>query len=75
MTVFTFPMRSSIAASLQHYLVADLKRRLVLHHRRGEGTAIPTEIVREGSLMLDPPGLTLALSDIFGDRHLDAQPA
>jgi Uma2 family endonuclease len=53
--------------SLQHYLVLDLKRRLVLHHRRGEGSSIPTIIVREGSLALDPPELTLALADLFAD--------
>ncbi len=53
--------------SLQHYLVLDLKRRIVLHHKRGEGSAIPTVIVREGSIALEPPGLTLALSDLFVD--------
>jgi Uma2 family endonuclease len=53
--------------SLQHYLVLDLKRRLVLHHRRGEAGAIPTVIVREGSLSLDPPGLVLAFGDLFAD--------
>ncbi len=34
--------------------------RLVLHHKRGEGGAIPTVIVHEGSVSLDPPGLALA---------------
>jgi Uma2 family endonuclease len=51
--------------SLQHYLVLDLKRRLLLHHRRGEGGAIPTVILREGSVLLDPPGLTVDLPDMF----------
>ncbi len=41
--------------------------RLVLHHRRGEGGAIPTVIVHEGTVSLDPPGLVLALSDLFAD--------
>jgi Uma2 family endonuclease len=53
--------------SLQHYLVLDLKRRLVLHHRRGEAGAIPTVIIREGTLALDLPGLTLALAELFVD--------
>jgi len=44
-----------------------MKRRLVLHHKRGEGGAIPSQIVREGALVLDPPGLTLTLSDLFAD--------
>ncbi len=53
--------------SLHHYLVLDLKRRIVLHHKRGEGGAIPTAILREGSVLLDPPGLTLEWRDLFAD--------
>ncbi len=53
--------------SLQHYLVIDLKRRLVLYHKRGEGGAIPTEILREASIALEPPGLSIALAGLFGD--------
>lgn len=53
--------------SLQHYLVIDLKRRLLLHHKRGEGNAIPTVIIREGSINLEPLGFTLALSDFFAE--------
>ncbi len=50
--------------SLIHYLVVDLARRLVLHYRR-EGETISVAIAREGGITLDPPGLALALADIF----------
>ncbi len=55
-----------LVPSIRHYLIVDLKRRVVLHHRRGEGDAIPTAIVREGEIRLDPPGLTVAFADLFG---------
>jgi Uma2 family endonuclease len=51
--------------SLQHYLIVDGKNRLIVHHRRvGERTA-ETTIVREGTITLDPPGLVIALDDVF----------
>ncbi len=52
-------------ASIQHYLVVDLDRRLVLHHRRGEAGTIVTAIVNKGALRLDPPGIEIELSGIF----------
>lgn len=51
--------------SLAHYLIVDLGRRLVLHYRRGAEGPITVSIVREGAITLDPPGLTIELSDIF----------
>jgi len=51
--------------SVVHYLVIDPERNLVIHHRRGEGDLLATRIAGEGELRLDPPGLTLRLTDIF----------
>ena len=51
--------------SLVHYVVVALGQRAVLHYRReAEGTFL-LEIVTEGSIRLDPPGLDLALKDFF----------
>jgi len=50
--------------SVAHYLIVNLTRRLVLHHAR-TGDAILTRIVTEGRITLDPPGLEIAVSDIF----------
>ncbi len=52
-------------ASIQHYLIADLDRRLVLHHKRGDAGTIVTAIVKEGALRLDPPGIEVSLDGIF----------
>jgi Uma2 family endonuclease len=54
------------AGSIRHYAVVDLADRIVFHHRRGENGLILTAILREGDLVLDPPGLTIPLSDMFG---------
>jgi Uma2 family endonuclease len=51
--------------SVIHYLAIDPERSLVIHHRRGEGDLLMTRIAADGEVRLDPPGLTLALTDIF----------
>lgn len=51
--------------TLVHYLVVDLGRRAVPHYRRDEADAFLLRIVTEGSIRLDPPGLDLALKDVF----------
>ena len=51
--------------SLNHYLVIDPDRRLLIHHKRGLGDAIETRIVSAPSLRLDPPGLDLDLAEVL----------
>lgn len=51
--------------SLRHYLVVNADGRTVLHHRRDDSGAIGVEIVREGALALEPPGLAIRLDDLF----------
>jgi Uma2 family endonuclease len=50
---------------IQHYLIVDLDRRLVLHHKRGDAGTIITAIVKEGALQLNPPGIEIALDGVF----------
>lgn len=52
--------------SVAHYLIVSPDERLIFHHARGEGGAILTRIVREGRIALDPPGLEIAVEDIYG---------
>jgi Uma2 family endonuclease len=52
--------------SVAHYLIVDPDKPLVIHHARGPGDAILTRIVRSGTIPLDPPGLDLPLSEIYG---------
>lgn len=51
--------------SLVHYLITDRDDRLVVHHRRGEDGSIATRVLEHGEFVLDPPGLTLRLNDLF----------
>ena len=50
--------------SVRHYLIANVKARVVVHHERDGGGAIATRIIHDGRLRLDPPGIEL--TDIFG---------
>jgi len=50
--------------SVRHYLIANVKTRVVVHHERDGGGAIATRIIHDGRLRLDPPGIEL--TDIFG---------
>jgi Uma2 family endonuclease len=48
-----------------HYLVIDPDNRLAIHHRRVSDIEIATRIVTVGELHFDPPGLTIAVADLF----------
>jgi Uma2 family endonuclease len=52
--------------SVVHYLIVDPSEPLIIHHARGRDDLIATRIVREGAITLDPPGLVLNLSDVYG---------
>jgi Uma2 family endonuclease len=52
-------------ASVSHYLIVDIEKRLILHHARGEGDLLTTRIVRDGALALDPPGIGLDFDACF----------
>ena len=52
--------------SVQHYLVIDPEARTVTHHWRGADEEVASATRASGALQLDPPGLTLALTDVFG---------
>jgi Uma2 family endonuclease len=52
--------------SIQHYLVLDPDEHEVIWYRRAVGEAFEAPaVLREGSLRLDPPGIELAISEIF----------
>jgi Uma2 family endonuclease len=51
--------------SVIHYLILDPERRVVIHHKRGQGEIIETRILTEGLLRLDPPGLEAPVTEMF----------
>ena len=53
--------------SVAHYLIFDPTQPLVIHHARSTGDTILTRVITEGQITLDPPGIELALSQIYGN--------
>ena len=51
-------------ASVQHYLVVDPTRSMLVHHRRGAGV-METRLLTDGTVRLDPPGIELPVVDLF----------
>ena len=51
--------------SVQHYLIVDPDKRLVIHHARGEADVVATRFISEGSISLDPPGIELQVRDLI----------
>ncbi len=52
--------------SVQHYLILFIETRLALLHSRAEDETLKSRIAREGDrLTLDPPGIEVAVSDLF----------
>jgi Uma2 family endonuclease len=52
-------------ATIAHYLVVDLAKRVVLHYRREGEARIGVTILCDGALTLDPPGITVELAEFF----------
>jgi Uma2 family endonuclease len=52
-------------ASVEHYLILDPDRRVVIHHKRGQGDIIETRILSEGVVRLDPPGIEAPVVEMF----------
>ena len=51
--------------SVQHYLILDPDRRVVIHHKRGVGDAIETRVLTDGVARLDSPGFEVAVEALF----------
>jgi hypothetical protein len=50
---------------VRHYLIVRTEDRTIIHHRRDDAGVIATRIVHDDVLALDPPGLEIALAEIF----------
>ena len=51
--------------SIAHYLILDADRRVMIHHRRAHAGAIETRVLREGKVILDPPGFEAQVAAFF----------
>ena len=52
-------------ASVQHYLIIDPEKPLVVHHARKSGEEIATRILHQGAIRLDPPGIEVDVEDFY----------
>jgi Uma2 family endonuclease len=53
-------------SSIQHYLIVDLDRRVVIHHRRHSPADLLTSFHSTGMIRLDPSGIEVKAEDMFG---------
>jgi Uma2 family endonuclease len=51
--------------SIQHYVIIQTSKNVIIHHKRGEGAVIATTIHTGGTLTLDPPGLTVQVAELL----------
>lgn len=59
-------------ASIQHFLVIEQDRRRAVYHGRGPGGGLEPRILRAGEILLDPPGIRLALDELYRDTEVAA---
>ena len=52
--------------SICHYLLVLPEKRVVVHHRRRKHDVLDTRIAHDGGIVLDPPGMTVAVSALLG---------
>jgi hypothetical protein len=58
-------LRAISAFQTSSYLIVDPDRRMVIHHARGVGDAIVTRIANQGRVRFDPPGIDVAVAELF----------
>lgn len=51
--------------SVEHYLIVDPDRRVMIHHKRAREGAIETRILRDGAVRFDPPGFEAEVAAFF----------
>jgi Uma2 family endonuclease len=53
--------------SLRHYLIIWADKQQIVHHSRDDAGEIHTRTVIDGEIRLDPPGVAIAINDIYAD--------
>jgi Uma2 family endonuclease len=51
--------------SVQHYLIVDPDKPLVVHHERTGSNTLATRIMNEGKIRLEPPGIEVDVGDFY----------
>jgi Uma2 family endonuclease len=56
------------AESIRHYLISVLSKSAVIHYELNEHGAIVARIVKDGDIVLDPPGLSVSVAAFLGEE-------
>jgi len=51
--------------SIRHYLIVNPRKKVIVHHGRGEGGEISTRILHAGQLDMTPPGITVSVGELL----------
>ena len=51
--------------SVRHYLVIRADRPMVTHHHRRDDGGIETQLLADGRVSMDPPGISIAIADLY----------
>ncbi len=56
--------------SVHHYLILSSTTQRTIHHRRWDGPSLLTRVHHIGPVELDPPGISIAVDDLYrGNNH------
>ena len=53
--------------SIAHVLIVDPENKIVIQHSRGTGSDLLTRIMRDGEIVLEPPGIAVPVASFFLD--------
>ena len=51
--------------SVRHYLVIRADRAMVTHHHRRDDGGIETQLLADGHVSMDPPGITITVAELY----------
>jgi Uma2 family endonuclease len=57
-------------SSIQHYLVIEQDRRRAVYHGRGPSGGLEPRILRGGEILLEPPGIRLAVDELYRETEI-----
>jgi Uma2 family endonuclease len=61
-------------ASIAHNLIIFSEKRVVVHHRRNQRGTLDTNIVKDGAIDLNPPGIFVAVAALLGSPSSGSMP-
>ena len=56
-------------ASIRHYLIIDVDKRILIHHSKDENGKITSAMLTDGQLQLDPPDMSIKVEAMFAEAE------